>query len=76
MAHEDADHVVPLLHEQMGRNARINSATHCQYYARHNRIVAGLVAVRPPPYNSHMEKEFVDRAKAIREGLVQLRDSL
>jgi hypothetical protein len=24
----------------------------------------------------HMEKEFIDRAKAIREGILQLRDSL
>jgi len=26
--------------------------------------------------NSSMEKEFVDRAKAIRQGILQLRDSL
>ena len=29
-----------------------------------------------PAYNSPMEKEYVDRAKAIREGILQLRDSL
>jgi hypothetical protein len=27
-------------------------------------------------YNSHMEKEYIDRARAIREGILQLRDSL
>jgi hypothetical protein len=35
-----------------------------------------LVAAAQGPYNSRMEKEFIDRAKAIREGILQLRDSL
>jgi len=35
-----------------------------------------LVAAARAPYNSRMEKEFIDRAKAIREGILQLRDSL
>ncbi len=84
MAHEDADHVVALLHEQMGRDAGIDSATHGQHDARHTASLGplpasgkdGLVSAATPPYNSHMEKEYVDRAKAIREGILQLRDSL
>jgi hypothetical protein len=68
----------------MGRDARIHSATHGQHNARHNASLGppptsdkdGLVATRAPSYNSHMEKEYVDRAKAIREGILQLRDSL
>jgi hypothetical protein len=76
MAHEHPDHVVALLDEQMGRDAGIDSATHRQHNTRHRGIVAALVATPPRPYNSHMEKEFVDRAKAIREGILQLRDSL
>jgi hypothetical protein len=35
MAHEDADHVMALLDKQMGRDAGIDSATHCQHNARH-----------------------------------------
>jgi hypothetical protein len=84
MAHEDADHVVPLLGEQMGRDARIDSTTHGQHNARHHSslgpalgtIKDALVAAAIAAYNSLMEKEYVDRAKAIREGVLQLRDSL
>jgi hypothetical protein len=51
----------------------------------------GLVAAAADPYNAvdtnfvvlhaqesrfTMEKEYIDRAKAIREGILQLRDSL
>jgi hypothetical protein len=35
-----------------------------------------LVGLAAAPYNSRMEKEFIDRARAIREGILQLRDSL
>jgi hypothetical protein len=35
VAHEDADHVVALLGEQVGRDAGIDSATHGQYDTRH-----------------------------------------
>jgi hypothetical protein len=84
MAHEHPDHVVALLHQQMGRDAGIDSATHSQHNARHPSSLDlrpgshkdALVAAAIAPYNSHMEKEYVDRAKAIREGVLQLRDSL
>ena len=99
MAHEDADHVVALLDEQMGRDAGIDSATHGQHNARHTafesrhrcvlvrrtkRIIrrvgqavpARIASCQAKPDLRHMEKEYVDRAKAIREGILQLRDSL
>jgi hypothetical protein len=84
VAHEDADHLVALFEEQMGRDAGIDSATHGQHNARHTASLGlrsatgkdGLAATAAPAYNSRMEKEYVDRAKAIREGILQLRDSL
>jgi hypothetical protein len=44
--------------------------------AAYERQGVGLVAAAVGLYNSRMEKEYVDRAKAIREGILQLRDSL
>jgi hypothetical protein len=106
VAHEDTDYVVPLASQQMGRDARIDTATHGQNNARHNGSLGplppcdkdGLAAVLDAPYNdpprrlrlsdvldTHspekdrqfpMEKEHIDRAKAIRQSILQLRDSL
>src|SRR5262245_22796940 len=59
MAHKDTDHVVPLLHQQMGRDARIHSTTHRQHNSRHIASLGlghtsgkyDLVAVRLGTYN-------------------------
>jgi hypothetical protein len=41
MAHEDADHIVTLLEQQMGSDARIDSATHRQNNSRHTASLGG-----------------------------------
>src|SRR4051794_32632975 len=54
MAHEDTNHIVPLLQKQMGCDARIDSATHCQDDPRHTRNCSrhaphavAVAAIRP-----------------------------
>ena len=49
MAHENANHVVPLLGEQMGCDAGIDSATHGQHNTRHTaslRLPSGSGKIR------------------------------
>jgi hypothetical protein len=110
MPHEDPDHFVALLAQQVGRDARIDSAAHGQYDTEHiaslglerargkkpassrgagKRIIRRGVGQAVPDMHTifvrhyetsgaptGMEKEYIDRAKAIRQGILQLRDSL
>jgi hypothetical protein len=66
VAHEDADHVVALGGEQMGRDAGIDSATHGQDDARHIASLwlmggcgkDGLVVTPATAYNSPRRSGF------------------
>jgi hypothetical protein len=45
-------------------------------YVRLYLTSKGKMSGTAQPAGAAMEKEFIDRAKAIREGILQLRDSL
>jgi hypothetical protein len=39
MAHEDANHVVPLLAQKMGRDAAVDATGHGKHNARHELVM-------------------------------------
>jgi hypothetical protein len=75
MPHEQPDHVVTLLAEQPGCHAAIDPAGHRQDDSRHATNIP-YFPVSQSRYNDFMERETIDRAEAIRQRVLQLRDSL